>query len=180
MRKAFAVAALAAFTWSLTAPDARACGDKLLSIARGARLKQTYKAAHPATLLMYVGDASASDSTRERSELVQMSILYMSLRQAGHTVEVAQRPAELDAALRESRFQFVLAAPRHMELVDRQLASAPEKPSVLPVLFKPGKSDLVAAERQYPLVLKIPATSTDHLEGIERLMKSRSRSTSGI
>ena len=64
--------------------------------------------------------------------------------------------------------------------VDRQLASAPEKPSVLPVLFKPGKSDLVAAERQYPLVLKIPATSTDHLEGIERLMKSRSRSTSGI
>jgi hypothetical protein len=109
-----------------------------------------------------------------------MSILYMSLRQAGHTVEVAQRPAELDAALRKTRFQFVLAAPRNMQVVDQQLASTPEKPSVLPVLFKPRKTDLVAAERQYPLVLKIPATSTDHLEGIERLMKSRGRSTSGI
>jgi hypothetical protein len=180
MRKACRVAVLAAFTLSLAAPSALACGDKLLSIARGARLKQTYKAAHPASLLMYVGDASASDSSRERSELVQMSILYMSLRQAGHTVEVAQRPAELDAALRKTRFQFVLAAPRDMQVVDQQLAGAPEKPSVLPVLFKPRKIDLIAAERQYPLVLKVPATSTDHLEGIERLMKSIGRSTSGI
>jgi hypothetical protein len=103
----------------------------------------------------------------------------MSLRQAGHAVEVAQSPGELDQALSKTKFQFVLAAPRHMEAVDRRVASVAEKPSVLPVMFKPRKTDVVVAEKQYPLVLKIPATSTDHLEGIERLMVSRV-GTSGI
>jgi hypothetical protein len=180
MRKARGAALLVAVVWSVGSPLALACGDKLLSIARGTRLKQTYKAAHPATLLMYVRDVSASGSSRERSELVQMSILYMSLRQAGHTIEVAQSPGELDQALGRQPFQFVLAAPRDIEALDRQLASAATRPSVLPVLFKPRKADLVAAEKQYPLVLKIPAASTDHLEGIERLMKARAGTTSGI
>lgn len=178
MRRALGVATVVASAL-LANPVAHACGDKLLSIARGTRLKQTYKAAHPAAMLMYVGDVSRSSSSRERSELVQMSILYMSLRQAGHTIEVAQSPGEMDEALRRRQFQFVLATPRDIDALGRQLAAAGSAPSLLPVLFKPRKADLVAAEKEYPLVLKIPATSTDHLEGIERLMTSRA-GTSGI
>jgi hypothetical protein len=178
MRRA-ALAAMLTTALVLAVPPAHACGDKLLGIARGTRLKQTYKAERPARMLMYVGDRSPGDSSRLRSELVQMSILYMSLRQAGHTVEVAQNAGELDEALRARKYEFVLAAPRDMEAVDRRLATAAprtSKASLLPVLFKPRKEELAAAEKQYPLVFKVPASSTGHLAGIERLMKGRAAS----
>ena len=84
MRKTFGVLALTMASL-LASPLVEACGDKLLSIARGIRLNQTYKAQHPASILMYVGDVSlAKTSKQEHKRLVQMSILYMSLRQAGH------------------------------------------------------------------------------------------------
>ena len=171
MRRATGVVALAALF--LAGPLAEGCGDKLLSIARGMRLKQTYQARHPASIMMYVGDISVAKSSKdERNRLVQMSILYMSLRQAGHRLEVAQTPEELSDALRKGRFDFVMADVKDVGAVTVRVVASSRDAELLPIMFKPKKSDFAAARQQFKLVLKTPATSVDHLEAIDRAMES--------
>jgi hypothetical protein len=160
-------------------PVVEACGDKLLSISRGIRLQQAYKARHPASILLYVGDPSDARTGRERDALVQLSLLYMSLRQAGHGIEVVESPDELDQALRSRDFHYVLADPRDVDAVSERLAAGAAGPSVQPVLFKPSKSDMASARKRFDLVLKTPATSTAHLEAIDRAMDSRSGRAQG-
>jgi hypothetical protein len=147
----------------LAGPAVEACGDKLLSIARGIRLQQVYKAQHPSRLLMYVGEVR-----EERAVVIEMSILFMSLRQAGHRVDVAQSASELNTALESARYAFVLADARDVPAVAIAVASRGGGAALLPVLFEPGAGELAVAEAEFPLVLKTPARSTDHLEAIDR------------
>jgi hypothetical protein len=160
-------------------PIVEACGDKLLSIARGLRLKQTYEAKHPATILMYVGDLEkAKLSRKERNRLVQLSILYMSFKQAGHQIGVAQNPDELRQAFSAEKIDFVLADFGDIAAVTEG-GGIPRDALILPVLFKPDKAEMALAREMYDLVLKTPATSVDHLEAIDELMESRSAAVAG-
>lgn len=168
MTTAVALAAGAAFL--LASPLADACGDKLLSIARGLRLQQVYKAQHPASILLYVGDTASASSTRDRNALVQMGILYMSLRQAGHRIEVAESVEELDRALSGTGYDFALADIRDVEIVAQRVAAHPSRMSAFPVLYKPSKTELAAAQGRYELVLRTPTTSTDNLEAIDKVL----------
>ena len=165
---------LALATVLFASPLADGCGDKLLSIARGIRLKHAYKASHPASIMLYVGDLSNVETSEERSRLVQLSILYMSLRQAGHELDVAQNAKELSKALNDKQFDFLMADIRDVEIVAEQVAIVASSAEVLPVLFKPKKADFAAAQEQFNLVLKTPATNVDHLEAIDQAMESRS------
>jgi len=125
-------------------PEAAACGDKLLSMARGIRLQQAYKARHPARILMYVGEVR-----EERDFLVELSILYMSLRQAGHQIDAAQSTDELRAAVKDTDYDFVLAADREISAVAVVIAGQPSRAALLPVLFEPGEQELAEAEGQF-------------------------------
>jgi CheY-like chemotaxis protein len=174
MRRVANVVALATgAVFYLSSPLADACGDKLLSIARGIRLQQVYKAQHPASILLYVGTPRATNSTRDRNAMVQMGILYMSLRRAGHRIEVAENADELDQALRNASFDLALADLRDVAAVAERIA-APSRLSAYPVLYKPNKTDLAAAQERFELVLRTPTTSTDNLEAIDRLLGSGS------
>jgi hypothetical protein len=176
MRRATGVLALA--TVLLASPLADGCGDKLLSIARGIRLNHAYKASHPASIMLYVGDLANVNTSEERSRLVQLSILYMSLRQAGHELDVAQNEKELSKALKDKQFDFLMADIRDVEVVAEQAAIGASGAEVLPVMFKPKKADLAAAQERFNLVLKTPATNVNHLEAIDRVMESRSEGAS--
>ena len=91
---------------------------------------------------------------------------------------MAQNPDELGKALRNGRFDFVMADLRDVETVAGHVVFGASGPEVLPVLFKPKKADFAAAQKQFDLVLKTPATSVDHLEAIDRAMMSRSKGAS--
>ena len=174
MRKGTGLLALAiAALFLFESPLVQACGDKLLSIARGMRLRQTYQARHPASILLYVGDLEgAKTSKKEHKRLVQLSILYMSLRQAGHELEAVQNTDELKQALSNGQFDFLMADLKDVGVMAVPLAFASEA-QVLPVLFKPKKADFASAQEQFNLVLKTPIRSADHLEAIDEAMESR-------
>jgi hypothetical protein len=176
----------------LASPGAEACGDKLLSIARGIRLQQAYKARHPATIVMYVSDTTSSGTTQQQRALVQMSLLYMSLRQAGHRISVAGSPSELADALR-GPVDFLITDIGDAGVVREgvgaghlggsliPVSTGTQTSTVIPVLFKPSKADLAAAQKKYGLVLKTPAGAAEQLEVIDRAMKARSeRAAPGI
>jgi hypothetical protein len=166
MLRTKAVASLAAAAALLAAqPDAEACGDKLLSMSRGIRLQQAYKARHPARMLMYVGEIR-----EDHDVLLELGILYMSLRQAGHQIDVAESTDELRSALPKEDYDFVLAAHREITGVAVAIAGQPSRAALLPVLFEPGAQELADAQEQFVLVLKTPASSTDHLEAIDRVV----------
>jgi hypothetical protein len=59
--------------------------------------------------------------------------------------------------------------------VARELQSATSKPVVLPILFKPSKADLAAAQKEYKLALKAPADEAQLLTAIDEAMKLRVR-----
>jgi hypothetical protein len=175
MRRVTSVVALATgAVFFLSSPLADACGDKLLSIARGIRLQQVYKAQHPASILLYVGNPTAANSSRDPNAMVQMGILYMSLRRAGHRIEVAENADELDQALRGADFDFALADLRDVGAVAERIAAHPSQLSAYPILYKPTKTDLAAAQGRFELVLRTPTTSTDNLEAIDRVLRSGS------
>ncbi|MBP1607154.1 MAG: hypothetical protein H6Q08_2528, partial [Acidobacteria bacterium] len=154
-------------------PLVEACGDKLLSIARGIRLQQAYKTRYPASILLYAGRASGLEKSGKRDPLLQMTLLYMSLKQAGHKPQAVDTVIDLDELLTIGHFDLVLAEIEDVGSVNEHVAKLQSSATLLPIVYKPSKAELAAARERFPLVLKMPATSTQHLEAIDQAMKSR-------
>ena len=154
-------------------PLVEACGDKLLSIARGIRLQQAYKTRYPASILVYAARASDLEKSGQRDPLLQMTLLYMSLKQAGHKPQAVDNVRDLDELLTIGRFDLVLAELEDLGTVNEHVAKLQSSATLLPVVYKPSKAELAAAQERFPLVLKMPATSTQHLKSIDQAMKSR-------
>jgi len=84
----------------------------------------------------------------------------------------------LDQALRSGKFDLVLVDFTEAAALAERVAALPSRPLVLPVLYKPTKAQLAAAEKQFPYSLKAPANATQHLEAIDGAMKSKARAMS--
>lgn len=180
MRRSLSVLSLTtAAMLLLPAPPLYACGDKLLSIARSMRLKQVPKARHPASILVYAGRAVDANRLGNKDPLVQMSLLYMTLRVAGHKPWAASSAAELAEALRIGKFDFIVTDLADAPTVVERLAAQPSNAIVVPVVGKRDDTGFAAAQTQFKLVLKTPATSKQHIHAIDAAMKERSTRASG-
>ena len=73
------------------------------------------------------------------------------------------------------KFDLVLADIGDAAALKQYLAFRGAGPSILPLLVKPAKEELIAAEKQYGVVIKTPGGYTDHLEAIDHLMKLLAR-----
>jgi ABC-type amino acid transport substrate-binding protein len=144
-----------------------ACGDKLLAIGRGVRFQRAY-AATPASLVIYFAGAQ-SDATLSSTKL------QTKLRQAGHKLQIIEGGSQLDAALKSGKVDVVLVDFGDLAGVTRLLQSAPSKPVILPILFKPSKAELAAVQREYKFALTAPADEIQYLTAIDEAMKSRLR-----
>jgi hypothetical protein len=163
----------------LPAPPLYACGDKLLSIARSIRLKQVPKARYPASILVYAGRAVESNRGGDRNPLVQMGLLYMTLRVAGHKPWAASNAAELEEALRIGKFDFVVADLGDVPTVVARLGAQHSSVILVPVVGKRDNTGFTAAQTQFKLVFKTPGTSTQHIQALDTAMKERSARASG-
>jgi hypothetical protein len=142
-----------------------ACGDKLLVIGRGVRFQHAY-APHQGSLLIY-SSGTRSDATLRSAKL------QTTLKQAGHKLQTVEGASQLDGALKSGKVDVVLADFADLAGITRELQSAPSKPVVLPILFKPSKAELAAAQREYKFALKAPTDEVQYLRAIDEAMKVR-------
>lgn len=144
-----------------------ACGDKLLLIGRGVRFQRAF-APRQGNLVIY-------SSGNQSGATLMSAKLQTTLKQAGHKLQTVQGAVQLDEALKLGKVDVVLADMADLAGITRQLQSAPSKPVVLPVLFKPSKAELAAAQREYKFALKAPADEVQYLVVIDEAMKLKFR-----
>jgi ABC-type amino acid transport substrate-binding protein len=164
-----AVGAVLVGTALLSGTAALACGDKLLAIGRGVRFQRAY-AAHQANLVIY------SAGTQSGATLGSTK-LQTTLKRAGHKVQIAEGGSQLDEALKSGKVDVVLVDFADLGEITRLLQSAPSKPVILPILFKPSKAELAAAQKEYKFALKAPADDVQYLTAIDEAMKSKLRAS---
>jgi ABC-type amino acid transport substrate-binding protein len=146
---------------------ALACGDKLLAIGRGLRFQRVY-AAHEANLLIY-SPLARSGATLSSTKL------QSTLKRAVHNLKMVQGDSELDEALKSGKFDVVLVELADLGDIKRHLQSAPSKPVILPILIKPSKAELAAAQKDYKFALKATSDDFEYLSAIDEAMKVRLR-----
>lgn len=159
---ASAVLALAVL---VSGPVALACGDKLLSPGSVVRFRLIYSS-HPALVLIY-SNGSQSVATVRSAKLQSM------MKEAGLKLQTADGPAQLDAALQLGKVDLVLADFADVVAISKQLQEAPSKPILLPVLSKPSKAELSAAQKDYKFALKASSDDIQVLTTIDAAMRSR-------
>jgi len=167
MRTVLVGASLLSGILFLASPVARACGDKLVSLGRGVRFQRAFKAEHPASILI-LGAGSSARALAKDSELQE------ALKQAGHKLQEVADSGSLQQALRSGKYDVVLADLSDAAGLAQAAQSAPSRPTLVPVMYKPDKSAWQAAAKQYSRVLKVPGKAGEYLVAIDEVMKQRS------
>jgi ABC-type amino acid transport substrate-binding protein len=131
------------------------------------RFQNAY-ALHQANIVIY------SNGTQS-SAILASAKLQTRLKQAGHKLQIIEGASQLDEALKSGKVDVILADFADLAGITRQLQSTPSKPVVVPVLSKPSKAELAAAQREYKFALKASADEIQYLTAIDEAMKSRLR-----
>jgi DNA-binding NtrC family response regulator len=153
----------------LCATAGLACGDHLLVIGRGVRFQHAY-AQHRGNLLIYATRSESGAGLRSAK-------LQATLKKVGHKLETVEGVSQLDQVLKSENVDVVLADFADLAAIGRELQSAPSKPVILPILFKPSKAELAAVQREYKFTLKAPADEVQFLTAIDEAMRSRPKIT---
>jgi len=144
-----------------------ACGDKFLLVGRGAKFRQAYAAIYPASIVLYArAQAGAGKAIRDPR-------LQAELKQAGHTVSIAEDERALAKALESDRIDIVLTDATDADRIAKQAEIAPAKPRVLPIMFEPTKEEAKAVESRFQCRLTASDRSDRYLSAIDDAMKTR-------
>jgi len=146
---------------------AYACGDKFLMVGRGARFAQAYAAIYPAAIVLYVR-AGRGGSTGILDPKFQAS-----LTRAGHRLEVVRDEERLARELQAGRVDLVLAEVPDVDAVKAKAEQSPSKPTVLPVMYKPTKTEAAGVKASYQTELKSSDRPARYLSQIDDEMKTR-------
>ena len=168
MRKQ-ALATLAAVFVLLSSHPAKACGDKLLAMTRSIGLFKAYVPWRSASILIYEGHAGGPLKDKQ---------FQSSLKAAGHKIETLDKESLIDPKLSTGKYDLVLVEISDASALRQHLSSVHSSAAVLPLLSKPTKTDIAEAEKEYGVVMTMPAVFTQNLEAIDRMMKSRAHSSS--
>jgi ABC-type amino acid transport substrate-binding protein len=160
----FAVAGFLVFS----ATVAEGCGDLLVSLGRGVRFQRAYFASHQATVAV-LWNNSASGAVLANPKLQR------TLREIGHKVVFVQDSTQLGVALKAGKVDVVLADFTDTGSIAPEVRSASNTPILVPVLYKPSKTEWTTAQRQYPFLLKASADEIQFLTAIDEAMKSRTK-----
>ena len=168
MRNGVAFLAGVAGVWLLCWADAQACGDKFLVVGRGVRYSRAHAAAHPTSILIYKNPASRISAAAKDAQLES------NLKQAGYKVQSVENAAGLQSALKSARYDLVLADIADSPGLEKDVASEPSRPLVVPVLYEPSSAELAAAKKEYGCAMKAP--SKDYLATIEEILARKAKS----
>jgi hypothetical protein len=155
------------FATLLTGPAVFACGDKLMLLTAGARFRQVNSVLHPASILAYTSQNSPI------SGVVRELERQPALHRAGHKFVAVQDFTRLDEALKNGKYDLVLIEPSDADRLLQGIRSAPSKPLILPVLYKPTRAEATAVEKRFHCLLKAPGSLSHYLSAIDEAMEIR-------
>ena len=160
-RRAIAAGILGA---ALSGYPVQACGDKFLLVGKGALFPRGYRAAHPASVLIYLPNAAGQRNPgRDIASL---------LRRAGHTAAVVTTRRALDDALASDHIDIVLGSPSSISAFATS-PGAGAGPIMVPVLPNPKPEEIAAAARRYGFVVNGQEPVRQFLHTIDDAMDSR-------
>lgn len=149
-----------------------ACGDKFLLPVRGSRFQQAPPDRIPATILLY-----ANPATRLPASLKRLSI-DGALRKVGyHPTTVASAEA-FERAINESTWDVVMIDIRDRGSLPAHLRGRAGT-VVLPIAENAARDEIMAAQTQYPRVLKSPSRTQAFVDAVDDALSSRQRAPKG-
>lgn len=140
-----------------------ACGDKFLVASRGTRFQRAGLVRRPAAVLVYAAPG------RFATVLQSLGVLD-ALRKVGYTPTAVTDRAAFDRALRDQRFDLVLA-----DLAD-SVAMTPgpgTAPAVVVVAFDANRDALTRARRLHDGVIKVPGRARAVVDAVDDALFAR-------
>ena len=167
MRRAFGSVIVLLLVFLFGHAVLQACGDKFFLVGRGDRFSRAYASLRPGNVLIYASGAT------EISRGLRDPRLKKIIDRAGHHVTVATDSAELRKALESGPVDVVVTdLGQAVDLVP-QMASAPSKPTLLPIEGERADAARPAPAGQFAIRLKSSDRVNRFLAGIEDVMKTR-------
>lgn len=159
------VLATALLITALLAPGpVQACGEGLFNMGQGLRY-QGYLTPRPAVVLVY---------DRERAPAADRIAVYRGLVRAGHRLTIAHSPDELALALRQQRYDVVIAGYDNVDLVAARASGAASTAKLLPVVAR-SQRNAPTVHSRFALFLLDGASLGQHLKSIDQLVKGKIR-----
>jgi hypothetical protein len=162
MARAF-IAALLVVVGFGTAEGLLACGDKYLNLGLGTHYHRSAAERRDAAVLMY------ADPGSELSRVLTALSVEAAMNKDGYRPVIASSASELDAALRNRRWDVVVVDGRDTATVVPRLQK-PSGPHVVPMLTRPTKDELKQAEKSYDIVLNTPTKTRAFVDVVDDAM----------
>lgn len=162
MRRMLVPAAVSLFVMGI-AFEAVACGDKLLVVGRGARFQRGYVAIYPASVLLVDTERTAANG------------LLVSLRRAGHRVDVVQDSNHVRGAVTDKKYEVVLSDWSNASEIEPVVSSAAPSALFLPMLDDTSPADVAAARKVYRCTLQPDKKkgNRNFLAGLDEAIESK-------
>ena len=148
---------------TLGADRLAACGDKYLSLGLGTHYHRSAAERRAAAVLMYANPGS------ELSRLLTALSVEAAMNKDGYRPVIAASPSELDAALRNHKWDVVVVDGRDTAAV-AQRVQQPAAPRLVPVLTRPTKDELKQAVKTYDTVLNTPTKTRAFVDVVDDAM----------
>jgi len=148
---------------------ARGCGDKNVSINSGILNQRAYVAWKKAIVVIFSNPRASGAVLTKRN-------LRAAMKEAGHSVVFVQDPSQLAQVIGAGKVDILLIDLADAGTVAHELDSASTRPTVIPVLYKPSKTDFAAAQRQNPFALKASDNELQFLKKIDAAMTLKEKS----
>jgi hypothetical protein len=166
MKTRLYVLGLVVATGASSSGNVLACGDKFLMPSRGTRYERSANARQASAVLIYASPASQLSRT-----LTMLSVEPVLLK-AGYKPTTVRSESELAMAVRERAYDLVVVDGNDTQTVGRVLQGA-ALPHVVPVMYKPTKTDLTQARKLYRIVIYDPGRSRAFIDTIDDAMDLR-------
>lgn len=141
-----------------------ACGDKYLNLGLGTHYHRSAAERRAAAVLMY------ADPGSELSRVLTALSVEAAMNKDGYRPVIASSAAELDAALRNRRWDVLVIDARDMTVAQRPQRVSGPQPHVVPLLTRPTKDELKQAEKTYETVLNTPTKSRSFVQVVDDAM----------
>src|SRR5512143_2084345 len=134
-RRVLVIAAAVAGVLALGQGAAAGCGDKFVLLSGGARVNRSK---YPSRVLVFMNPGSRVPAAEKEFHV------EATLTAAGHKAKVVESEAEVQKALDSGKYDLVLADYTDVPELRKRCGTAPSKPAVLPLLYKPTPEELSA------------------------------------
>lgn len=157
--------------WGLSAglsSDLWGCGNKFLVASRGTRFGQAPIARAEASILVY------ADPTSQMADATGNVPVGQILAEAGYQPVTVTDPGQLDEALKQGKWDLVLADLSASTDLRARLGGI-DAPMVVPVLYQPTRAVMAQAKKDYERVVRAPVKSYRFVQTIDDAVALRSR-----